>query len=94
MDGLAAAAELDPLEFRLRHLTNERLRAVLVKAAETFGWKAAGSVARTAVASSPKPSPTCVLLASAALSRRTQRISMPAPGFTGSKCGEHSTRSI
>jgi len=39
MDELAAAAGLDPLEFRLRHLTNERLRAVLVTAAERFGWK-------------------------------------------------------
>lgn len=39
MDELAAAAGADPLEFRLRHLTNERLRAVLVSAAERFGWK-------------------------------------------------------
>jgi CO/xanthine dehydrogenase Mo-binding subunit len=39
MDELAAAAGADPLEFRLRHLTNERLRAVLVAAAEKFGWK-------------------------------------------------------
>lgn len=41
MDELAAAANLDPLEFRLRHLTNDRLRAVLVAAAERFGWKTA-----------------------------------------------------
>ena len=41
MDELAAAAGVDPLEFRLRHLTNERIRAVLVKAAEAFGWKSA-----------------------------------------------------
>ncbi|MDO8632756.1 MAG: molybdopterin-dependent oxidoreductase, partial [Phycisphaerales bacterium] len=39
MDELAAAADADPLEFRLRHLTNDRLRAVLVAAAERFGWK-------------------------------------------------------
>jgi isoquinoline 1-oxidoreductase len=39
MDELAAAADSDPLEFRLRHLTNERQRAVLVAAAERFGWK-------------------------------------------------------
>jgi CO/xanthine dehydrogenase Mo-binding subunit len=39
MDELAAAADSDPLEFRLRHLTNERQRAVLVAAAELFGWK-------------------------------------------------------
>jgi CO/xanthine dehydrogenase Mo-binding subunit len=39
MDELAAAAGVDPLEFRLRHLANDRLRAVLVAAAERFGWK-------------------------------------------------------
>lgn len=39
MDELADAAGVDPLEFRLRYLTNERLRAVLVAAAERFGWK-------------------------------------------------------
>ncbi|MCI0534805.1 MAG: molybdopterin-dependent oxidoreductase [Verrucomicrobiales bacterium] len=39
MDELAAAAGVDPLEFRLRHLTNERLRAVLVAASSRFGWR-------------------------------------------------------
>lgn len=39
MDELAAAAKVDPLEFRLTHLKNERLRAVLQAAAERFGWK-------------------------------------------------------
>jgi isoquinoline 1-oxidoreductase len=41
MDELAAAAGVDPLEFRLRHLKNDRLRTVLVKAAESFDWKSA-----------------------------------------------------
>jgi isoquinoline 1-oxidoreductase len=39
MDELAAAAGLDSLEFRLAHLDNPRLRAVLQTAAEKFGWK-------------------------------------------------------
>lgn len=38
MDGLAAAAGLDPLEFRLRNLKNARLLAVLTAAADRFGW--------------------------------------------------------
>ena len=41
MDELAIAAGADPLEFRLRYLTNDRLRAVLVAAAKDFGWKSA-----------------------------------------------------
>ena len=40
MDELAAAAGADPLEFRLAHLENPRLRAVLEKAAKEFGWSA------------------------------------------------------
>ena len=39
MDELAAAAGIDPLEFRLKNLKGERLRAVLAAAAERFGWK-------------------------------------------------------
>jgi len=41
MDELAAAADVDPLEFRLRCLKNDRLRAVLVAATDKFGWKTA-----------------------------------------------------
>jgi CO/xanthine dehydrogenase Mo-binding subunit len=39
MDELAAAAGVDPLEFRLTHLDNPRLRAVLETAAQRFGWQ-------------------------------------------------------
>jgi isoquinoline 1-oxidoreductase len=39
MDELAAAAHADPLEFRLAHLDNARLRGVLEAAAERFGWR-------------------------------------------------------
>jgi len=38
MDDLAAAVAMDPLEFRLKNLKNERLRAVLEAAAQKFGW--------------------------------------------------------
>lgn len=38
MDDLAQLAGADPLEFRLRHLTEPRLKAVLEAAASRFGW--------------------------------------------------------
>ncbi len=38
MDELAAAAGVDPLEFRLQHLPDPRARAVLETAAERSGW--------------------------------------------------------
>lgn len=38
MDELALAADLDPLEFRLRHLRDQRARAVLLAAAERADW--------------------------------------------------------
>ena len=40
MDELAASVKMDPLEFRLKNAADERLRNVLVAAAEKFGWKA------------------------------------------------------
>jgi nicotinate dehydrogenase subunit B len=39
MDELATSAGFDPLEFRLKNLKDERLRAVLEAAADRFGWK-------------------------------------------------------
>ena len=40
MDELAAEAKADPVAFRLRHIDDERARAVIEKAAKEFGWKA------------------------------------------------------
>lgn len=39
IDALAAAAAVDPLEFRLMHLRNARMRNVLEQAATAFGWQ-------------------------------------------------------
>lgn len=38
MDELAHALRMDPLEFRMKNLKNERLRAVFQAAADKFGW--------------------------------------------------------
>lgn len=38
MDELAHAANIDPLEFRMKNLSDARLRAVLEAAAKSFGW--------------------------------------------------------
>jgi isoquinoline 1-oxidoreductase len=38
MDELAYAAKLDPLEFRMKNVSDPRLRAVFESAATTFGW--------------------------------------------------------
>jgi isoquinoline 1-oxidoreductase len=39
MDELAHSIQMDPLEFRLKNARDERLRNVLLAAAEKFGWK-------------------------------------------------------
>ncbi|MBT4500293.1 MAG: molybdopterin-dependent oxidoreductase [Gemmatimonadetes bacterium] len=41
MDELARVADTDPVEFHLRHLTDERARAVIEKAAQMADWGAA-----------------------------------------------------
>ena len=38
MDALAHAAKMDPLEFRLKNISNPRLRDVVQAAAKSFGW--------------------------------------------------------
>ncbi|WP_152048912.1 xanthine dehydrogenase family protein molybdopterin-binding subunit [Aureimonas psammosilenae] len=40
MDELAAKAGTDPVEYRLRHMEDERARAVIERAATMFGWQA------------------------------------------------------
>jgi nicotinate dehydrogenase subunit B len=42
MDELAAEAGIDPVEFRAKHLTDQRAIDVIRLAAEKFGWQASG----------------------------------------------------
>jgi isoquinoline 1-oxidoreductase len=39
MDVMASKAGIDPVEFRLNHLSDKRMRSVLEAAAKQFGWK-------------------------------------------------------
>ncbi len=39
IDEAAIAANADPVDFRLRHLKDERARAVVILAAQAFGWR-------------------------------------------------------
>jgi isoquinoline 1-oxidoreductase len=39
MDIMAAAAKIDPVELRLRNMSDERMRRVLQAAAKAFGWQ-------------------------------------------------------
>src|SRR5260370_39450518 len=38
MDALARAAQIDPLEFRLKNISEPRLQAVFEAGAKSFGW--------------------------------------------------------
>ncbi len=46
IDVMAAAAGVDPVEFRLRNMGDERMRRVLQEAAKAFGWKPAAGPSR------------------------------------------------
>jgi isoquinoline 1-oxidoreductase len=46
LDMLAAKAGMDPVEFRLRHLQNPRMRRVLEACAKKFGWTAKAAPSR------------------------------------------------
>ncbi len=39
MDDMAAMQKVDPLQFRLQHIKDDRLKAVLEATAQSFGWK-------------------------------------------------------
>ena len=78
MDQLAAKAGLDPLQFRLNHLTDKRMVRVLQAAAERFGWKPAkGPSGRGFGISCGVYSNTCnAMCAEVAVDRATGRVTV------------------
>jgi isoquinoline 1-oxidoreductase len=78
MDIMAAAAKIDPLEFRLRNATDVRLRRVLKAAADAFGWKAAPgpSGQGRAIAVCTDAGAYCALAAEVAVDRATGAITV------------------
>ncbi len=49
IDEVAASLGIDPVEFRLRNLSNPRFRRVLERAADAFGWPAGAQPSRRGV---------------------------------------------
>ena len=78
IDIMAAAAKIDPLEFRLRNASDARLRRVLKAAAEAFGWKAAPgpSGQGRAIAVGFDAGSYCALAAEVAVDRATGTIAV------------------
>ncbi len=76
IDIMAAAAKVDPLEFRLRNTTDERARRVLKAAADALGWKAAAgpSGQGRAIAMGIDAGTYCALAAEVGVDRKTGEI--------------------
>lgn len=76
IDIMAAAAKADPLEFRLRNASNERLIRVLKAAADALGWKAGAgpSGQGRAIVASLDAGTVCALAAEVAVDRKTGAI--------------------
>lgn len=76
IDIMAAAAKVDPLEFRLKNASDERARRVLQAAAEKLGWKAAAgpSGQGRGIAVGIDSGTYCALAAEIALDKATGEI--------------------
>ena len=76
MDILAAAAKVDPIEFRMRHLADARMHRTLETAARAFGWQpAAGPSGRGLGVACSIDAGTCVAtIAQVEVERDTGRV--------------------
>ena len=80
IDIMAAAAKVDPLEFRLRNMTDPRGRRVLQTVADAFGWKAGAgpSGQGRGIAVSSDAGTFCALAAEVAVNRKRGEIRVSA----------------
>ncbi|HSY47877.1 MAG TPA: molybdopterin cofactor-binding domain-containing protein [Thermoanaerobaculia bacterium] len=78
IDIMAAAAKIDPLEFRLKNTSDARLRRALKAAADAFGWKAGAgpSGQGRAIAACTDAGAYCALAAEVAVDRATGVITV------------------
>jgi len=78
IDVMAAAAKMDPLEFRLRNASDPRLMRVLQAAADAFGWQPGpGPSGRgRAIAVSVDAGAYCAICAQVAVDKKTGEISV------------------
>ena len=76
IDIMAAAAKIDPFEFRMRNMADARGRRVLQAAADAFGWKAAAgpSTQGRGIAVSMDAGTWCAMAAEVAVDRKTGDI--------------------
>lgn len=82
MDEIAAALNVDPIEFRLRHVKDQRDVAVLKAAAEKSGWvtraspqrQTGNTVTGRGIAYSQRNGTTCAIVAEVDIDRRSGKI--------------------
>ncbi|MGD0500646.1 MAG: molybdopterin cofactor-binding domain-containing protein [Bryobacteraceae bacterium] len=98
LDALAVKAGVDPVEFRLNHLTDQRLRRALETAAKQFGWKPAKAPSGRGVGmacGTYKNDSRMVTMAEVAVDKQTGRVQVKRvvcvmdQGLTANPEGSH-----
>ena len=91
MDAIARALGVDAVEFRLRHLKDERMRAVLTAAAQKSGWPKPSAAGRALGIACGTEKGSYVATA-AEVSRAAERVHRRASRRRRSSAARSSTR--